>query len=130
MNAKQLIDGIKRICRQNDISPEDVSLNYRHDYDSDIWCVKNVSLAVTGCGISARVTRHISDECAVTGQQFIDRLMAQCKRRKLDPKDARAVFFYGSGDSYPIRRVEEDLFDAESNRVLGSLMFVSDTRDK
>jgi hypothetical protein len=130
MNAKQLIDGIKRVCRENDISPEDVSLNYRHNFNSEVWCVKGVILSINEGGAVAQVTRHISAECAVTGQQFIDRLLEQCKRRKLDPKDARAVFLYGSGDSYPIRRVEEDLFDAESNRVLGSLVFVTDTRDQ
>ncbi len=128
MNSKQLIDGIKRVCRENYVDPEDVTINYRHDYDSDIWCIRDVRLATDGA--TAQVTRHIDGKGGITGRQLIDRLERRCRTRNLEPKKVRAEFRYGSGSSYPIRAVEEDCFDAESNSILETLMLVTDTSDK
>ena len=138
MNSKQIIDGIKRVCRQNYVNPKDVKINYRHDYDSDIWCIRDVQLVVTGPTdeVTAQATRRIDGKGGINGQQFIDRLEQRCRNHKLQPQKVRAEFRIGritnrgGGCSYPIRAVEEDLFDAESNSVLETLMLVTDTSDK
>jgi len=132
MNSKQLIAGIKRVCRENYVDPKDVTINYRHDYNSDIWCIQGVQLVVTEAtdGFTAQVTRHINGKGGITGLQLIDRLKRQCRNRNLEPEKVRAEFRYVSGHSYPIRSVEEDCFDAESNSVLETLILVTDTSNK
>lgn len=130
MNSKQLIDGIKRICRQNHVDLGDVRINYRHDYDSDIWCVRDVALADSTFMPRARVTRWLNESAGLTGREFIDRLEYGCRFHDVTPEKVQAEIFYGSNAAYPIRAVEEDLFDAESGSVLETLMLVSDTSDK
>ena len=133
MNASQLIDGIERVCRDNHVEPKDVTINYRHDGDSDIWCVRDVQVDVTQPDNEAiaKVLRHIDGRGGITGKAFIERLRRRCERNKVEPQKVKAEFHVAclsdgdGGLSYRIRGVEEDLFDAYTGNVLETIMLVS-----
>lgn len=42
MNAQRLINKINRICKEHNISPKDLEVNYRWSNNSDVWNIKAV----------------------------------------------------------------------------------------
>jgi hypothetical protein len=41
MTAQKLINRIQKICRENNVDPRNVEVNYRHSNNSDVYPVKH-----------------------------------------------------------------------------------------
>jgi hypothetical protein len=136
MNAKQLINSIKRVCRDNYVKPEDVTINYRYSNNDDVWCVKRVrDGSDSGHVYLEPLNARRAD--GITGQQMINRILGHCYKHNNRPDAIQVRFRYFSPSGgltsglteagFAVRAVEEDLFDAESNSVLETLCLLTRT---
>jgi len=58
MNARQLIDGLTHIAKDNGVNLENLQVNYRYDFDSDV--VENASFLFS-IGLSGKTDLHKVD---------------------------------------------------------------------
>jgi hypothetical protein len=122
MTAQQLIDEIKDLCRSHYRKPEEITINYRHDSDSDVYPVthtgKDKSFWMrTSCKVPAK---------PLTARQLIGRITRNCR-----PYDVVSVRFNSAeSEGYPITEVWEDCYDAETNSVLESIVLVTEPEDQ
>lgn len=122
MTAQQLIEEIKDLCCSHYRKPSEVTINYRHDTDSDVYPVTH-----TGKDKSfwMRTSCKATDK-PLTAQQLIGRITRNCR-----PKSKVSVRFNSEdSESYPITEVWEDLYDAETNSVLESIVLVTEPEDQ
>jgi hypothetical protein len=122
MTAQQLIDEIKDLCRSHYRKPEEITINYRHDSDSDVYPVthtgKDKSFWMrTSCKVPAK---------PLTAQQLIGRITKNgCLTDEVSVR-----FNSAESEGYPITEVWEDIFDAETNSVLESIVLVTEPEDQ
>lgn len=122
MTAQQLIDEIKDLCRSHYRKPGEITINYRHDTGSDCYPVTH-----TGKDKSfwMRTSCKPADK-PLTAQQLIGRIARNCR-----PNSKVSVRFNSEdSENYPITEVWEDLYDAETNSVLESIVLVTEPEDQ
>lgn len=131
MNAKQLINSIKRVCRDNYVKPEDVTINYRYSNNDDVWCIGQIQDGwQKGFQYMAEifVVPHHNGKGGITGQQMIDRIQRLCRKHDERPETMKVRYRWTkTSPCEPVRAVEEDLFDAESNSVLETICLLTRT---
>ena len=122
MNASQLIRQIKALCQDNGRDPKDVTINYRHCNNSEVFAVGRFGKK-TLLHLMPPVQLHGP---ALTGRQLISAIERNCKYTDVRPCEIDAQFrLFDLGSSYPINSVEEDLFDSETNNILESICLLT-----
>lgn len=131
MTAQHLIEEIKDLCRSHYRKPSEITINYRHDVGSDTYPVTHTGNAFVDGDFWMRTSCKPTDK-PLTAQQLIRRIQSNCRAYKQRPDEVGAAVRFNSAESenYPITEVWEDLYDAETNSVLESIVLVTEPEDQ